>query len=121
MTSVLVVDDVKVFPFPDTYEVVYARTLSDGLDHLFARKWDEIWLDHDLGGDDDIRPLVRLLEKRAFNGHPPSVGHVVICSFNPSGQHYIRTSLEKYYPVTICVTPEQILDRLGTVQGIKYY
>jgi hypothetical protein len=46
---------------------------------------DELWLDHDLGGDDTIWPVVEVLERAAFDGHPVDVGVVYVHSANPAG------------------------------------
>lgn len=46
---------------------------------------DELWLDHDLGGDDSIMPVVALLEEAAFEGRPFRIGMVFVHSANPSG------------------------------------
>jgi hypothetical protein len=106
--KILVVDDMKSFPFPETTEVVYARTLADGLKELDSRDyWDELWLDHDLGGWDDIRPLVRVLEERAHEGKQKDVGLVVVCSLNGPGARWIIDTLQRYYPVARCMSPKQ--------------
>jgi hypothetical protein len=99
---ILVVDDLKTFPFPDDVEVVYARTLDDGFNFLCdfpEQDWDELWLDHDLGGEDTIRPLALMLADAAFNEHPWSIGKIVICSMNPVGRDWIESTLDRYYNV----------------------
>jgi len=106
---ILVIDDVKVFPFPDNVEVVYARTLLQGTAYLEAweiaheEKIDELWLDHDLGinpdtgEEEDIRPICLMLAERAFNGNPYPVGRIAICSLNPVGISWMWSTLSPYY------------------------
>jgi hypothetical protein len=129
---ILVIDDVKTFPFPDDKEVYYARTLKDGnlfLDqferNIYATSMnneslDELWLDHDLGGDDTIRSICLMLAERAFNGNPYPVGRIVICSMNPVGIDWIWSTLSPYYDLVICNDPESVQDLLDSTQA-KWY
>ena len=57
---------------------------------------DELWLDHDLGGDDTIRPVAAALEEAAFNGEPFDIGTIFIHSSNPSGAEYIMRGLLRW-------------------------
>lgn len=127
---ILVIDDVKEFPFPKGTGVIYARNLVDGilcLSNCEALKngLDELWLDHDLGvnliGEEvDIRPICLMLADRAFNGNPYPVGRIVICSLNPVGVDWMWSTLSKYYIVEICNDPEMVFDLLGSNQA-KWY
>jgi hypothetical protein len=115
---ILVIDDVKTFPFPEGTKVNYATTLEVGtfLLDLWEKKnpnepLQELWLDHDLGGEDTIRPICLMLAERAFNGNPYPVDRIVICSLNPVGVDWIRSTLEPYYTIEICNTGSQVLDR----------
>jgi len=116
---ILVIDDVKTFPFPDDVEVIYARTLSDGY-RLLTENLDQLWLDHDLGGDDTIRPLVLMLAEAAYNGQPWSIGRIIICSLNPVGIDWIFSTLSPYYDLVICNDPESVFDLLGSTKA-KWY
>jgi hypothetical protein len=123
---ILVIDDVKTFPFPnDPDDVVYARTLSDGTVWLTEAeaagvRISELWLDHDLGGDDTIRPICLMLAERAFNGNPYPVSRIVICSLNPVGIDWMWSTLSPYYNLAICNDPESVFDLLGSTQ-VKWY
>jgi hypothetical protein len=83
---VILVDDLRSFVDGRSAEV--ARTsavevkLLEGCRH---EKLDELWLDHDLGEDDTIWPVVELLERAAFDGRPFDVGVINIHSANPAG------------------------------------
>jgi hypothetical protein len=85
-SRVILVDDLR--SFLDGREAEVARTSSSGVE-LLARhrtdRVDELWLDHDLGGDDTIWPVVEILERAAFEGRPLDVGIIVIHSANPAG------------------------------------
>ena len=124
---ILVIDDVKTFPFPDNVEVVYARTLEQGFSGLYeySDSLDQLWLDHDLGIDkdgneEDIRPLVLWIAENAFYSHPKKIGRIVICSLNPVGIDWIFSTLSPYYDVVICNDPEAVFDLLGSNQ-VKWY
>lgn len=66
---ILVVDDERTFDFDGN--VVYCRSSESGLSTIarimiqqqvkYAGSLDELWLDHDLGGNDDIRVVVDFL------------------------------------------------------------
>ena len=123
---ILVIDDVKTFPFPnDPDDVVYARTLSDGTVWLTEAeaagvRISELWLDHDLGGDDTIRPICLMLAERAFNGNPYPVSRIVICSLNPVCIDWMWSTLSPYYNLAICNDPESVFVLLGSTQ-VKWY
>ena len=46
---------------------------------------DELWLDHDLGEDDTIWPVVEVLERAAFEERPFDIGVINVHSANPAG------------------------------------
>lgn len=62
--------------------------LNDHPDQLIG----ELWLDHDLGGDDTIRPVVELLERRCFDGTPQPITVIWVHTANPVGADRITTS-----------------------------
>jgi hypothetical protein len=121
MKTVLVIDDVKKFTFPADCEVFYARTLKDGYEWLSALyAVDELWLDHDLGGEDTIRPLVLDLAEDAFNEMPYEAGLIVICSLNIVGVEWIESTLSPYYRTVRCTSPEQLLALNGNSSAVWY-
>lgn len=66
---ILGIDDLR--PLPWTTRI--ARSSGEGIKLLQEHRdsfIDELWLDHDLGGDDTILPVVTLMEEAAFNGKP---------------------------------------------------
>jgi hypothetical protein len=107
MRKVLMVDDLRTFSVEEETafgSVAYARTSEAAL-HAVALDWDDIHLDHDLGGDDTVRPVVLELERigyeRAICGkgldHRLPAIHIV--SSNPVGRQYIRQALKRYYDI----------------------
>lgn len=100
---ILLVDDLRSFADGRVGEV--ARTSSSGvdlLDRYREHRIDELWLDHDLGDDDTIWPVVEVLERAAFESRPFDVGVVVIHSANPAGAAKMAQALRRWdYPVRI--------------------
>ncbi|MEV7603171.1 cyclic-phosphate processing receiver domain-containing protein [Kitasatospora sp. NPDC089797] len=96
---ILGIDDLR--PLPRATRI--ARTSREGLRLLQEHRdtyIDELWLDHDLGGDDDILPVVTLLEEAAFNGQPFRIGTVFVHSANPIGAATVVQALTRWnYPV----------------------
>lgn len=68
------------------------RLLEEHRDRFIA----ELWLDHDLGGDDSILPVVTLLEEAAFNGRPFQIGTIFVHSANPSGAETVVRALTRW-------------------------
>lgn len=103
MTSrVLLIDDLRDFKSEiSPNDLTVARTSQEGLDILLARKWEQIWLDHDLGlkpdgSEDTIMPVVDLMCERAFNGNPVEVETILIHTSNPNGAVAMQRSLSAY-------------------------
>ena len=57
---------------------------------------DELWLDHDLGGDDTVWPVVEVLERAAFDGRPIDIGVIYVHSANPAGAAKIAQVLRHW-------------------------
>lgn len=92
---ILGIDDLR--PLPWTTRI--ARSSGEGIKHLQEHRdsfIDELWLDHDLGGDDSISPVVTLMEEAAFNGRPFRIGMVFVHSANPIGAETVVRSLTRW-------------------------
>ena len=78
------------------------------LDRYRNRRLDELWLDHDLGGDDTIWPVVEVLERAAFEDRPFDIGVVYIHSANPAGATRIMQALRRwgYHVRSVAGSPE---------------
>jgi len=84
--TVVLIDDLRSFVDGRSAEV--ARTSTDGvalLKQCRTQRLDELWLDHDLGEDDTIWPVIEVLELAAFEGHPFDIGVINVHSANPAG------------------------------------
>ena len=87
------------------------------LERFRDRPVDELWLDHDLGGDDAVWPVVEILERAAFDGRPFDIGTVNIHSANPAGAAKMAQALRRWgYRVTVAAGSADVgyLDRPAT-------
>jgi hypothetical protein len=97
---ILVVDDRRTFTrLPTGAETIYARTVKEALEVLNNGPIDQLWLDHDLGENENIRSFVLQIEERAFNGEGYEIGSVVVHTSNPDGANWIMGGLRRYYPI----------------------
>jgi hypothetical protein len=94
---IVLVDDLR--SFVDGRVAQVARTSAAGIEALEryrGQRLDELWLDHDLGGDDTIWPVVEVLERAAFEERPFDIGVVYIHSANPAGAARIMRVLQRW-------------------------
>ncbi|WP_199549771.1 cyclic-phosphate processing receiver domain-containing protein [Streptomyces sp. N35] len=92
---ILGIDDLRQLP----HATRIARTSREGVELLREHcdtYIDELWLDHDLGGEDSIMPVVTLLEEAAFSGRPFRIGTVFVHSANPIGAETVVRSLTRW-------------------------
>lgn len=92
----VLVDDVR--RFRDGRDCEVARTSAQGvrlLTRLRAGHIDHLWLDHDLGGDDTIWPVVRLLEDAHLAGHPFDIGLVHVHAARTGAAHQMVISMRR--------------------------
>ncbi|MFD7875838.1 cyclic-phosphate processing receiver domain-containing protein [Streptomyces sp. NPDC059766] len=92
---VLGIDDLRPLPWATSI----ARTSREGIQLLEEHRdsfIDELWLDHDLGGEDTIMPVVTVLEEAAFNGRPFRIGAVFVHSANPIGAETVVRSRARW-------------------------
>jgi hypothetical protein len=92
---VLGIDDLR--PLPGATRI--ARTSREGIQLLLEHRGsfiDELWLDHDLGGEDTIMPVVTILEEAAFDGRPFRIGTIFVHSANPIGAENIVRALTRW-------------------------
>jgi hypothetical protein len=79
----VLVDDVRGFrderPALVARSSQEARTLLEGLED---RQIDDLWLDHDLAGNDTLRPVVDWMVETASAGSPLKVGQIHVHSSN---------------------------------------
>jgi hypothetical protein len=101
--AVILIDDLRSFLDGRSAEV--ARTSRAGvllLGQYRDRRLEELWLDHDLGEDDTIWPVVEVLERAAFDGRPFDIGVIIVHSANPAGVAKMAQVLRHWgYRVTV--------------------
>jgi len=89
---ILGIDDLRLLPRATRI----ARTSREGIELLQEHRdrfIHELWLDHDLGGDDTIMPVVTLMEEAAFSGQPFRIGTIFVHSANPVGAETVVRAL----------------------------
>ena len=92
----VLVDDVR--GFKDERPALVARSSQEALallDELGRMRIDHLWLDHDLVGDDTIRPVVDLLVHLATTGSPLNVAQVHIHTANTGAGHWMLLELKE--------------------------
>lgn len=89
---ILFIDDERSL---DGLDVDIARTSAEALALLKLNDYDEIWFDHDLGGEDTTIPIVDYLAELAFNGSPYSA-RIIIHTANPVGRATIKRTLQRW-------------------------
>ncbi|WP_262285770.1 cyclic-phosphate processing receiver domain-containing protein [Micromonospora sp. MA102] len=97
LPGIVLVDDLR--SFVDGRVAQVARTSRAGIEALErprGQRLDELWLDHDLGDDDTIWPVVEVSERAAFEGRPFDVGVVYVYSANPAGSEKTTQALRRW-------------------------
>jgi hypothetical protein len=97
----VLIDDVR--GFRDGRPALVARSSQEALTllgDLGDARIDDLWLDHDLVGDDTIRPVIDWMVQLAGTGSPLNVGQVHVHSSNVGAGHLIGVDLlAAGYPV----------------------
>lgn len=91
----VLIDDAR--GFKDERPALVARSSQEAvslLEGLGRQRIDHLWLDHDLGGEDTIRPVVDLMVRLASTGSPLNVGQVHIHTANVGAGHWMRLGLQ---------------------------
>lgn len=112
---IVLVDDLRNFrkePLPDDATVITLRDSRAALEWLRNNQntvIDELWLDHDLGGDDTIMPVVDFLTETAYTmtaiGASLNVSQIFVHSANPPGARNVVRALEQWYSPVRRVSP----------------
>jgi hypothetical protein len=109
--KILVIDDERIFPFSHEDDVTYARTSAEAIHHLAIGTWDEVWFDHDLGGDDTGMKVVEWMEQ--INHTRPGIWHrqvgkrggrFYVHSMNSVAAPIMRSILKDFGVVSLRVT-----------------
>ena len=92
----VLIDDVR--EFKDGRPALVARSSKEALsllEGLGHKRIDHLWLDHDLGGADTIRPVIDLMVQLASTGSPLNVGQVHIHTANVGAGYQIGLDLRE--------------------------
>lgn len=93
---ILAIDDLRIFEF----ECVYARTIHEAKLALSIQpKWDAVFWDHDLGGEDEVKAVfTEYLEPSWASGEldPTDLGLNYIVTDNPYGVQYLKRVFERW-------------------------
>lgn len=102
----LMIDDMRIpkMTKQNMDNIVLATNLDEAFALLDSEPWGFFYLDHDLGGNETIRPFIRHLEKNSgkFKG--------VICyliSSNPAGLDYMKAALDKAGYLAIILSEQE--------------
>lgn len=90
----VLIDDVR--GFRDKRPALIARSSQEAMDLLEGlgqKRIDHLWLDHDLGGEDTIGPVVALMLQLAETGTRLNVGQVHIHTANVRAGHEMGLEL----------------------------
>lgn len=105
---IVVVDDVRNYPFGENDVGTTLRTSAEALEFLGITSGkripiDELWLDFDLGGVfgqielyDTCMPVALYLAELAFYGIPYPVDKIVIHTMNPVGRVALGSTLRHH-------------------------
>lgn len=118
---IIVIDDERTFrvnqTLPGYNEIVYARNSSEGI-AVLANAWADymirfgnmvdIYLDHDLGENDTIMPVVEFLMLMGETRFAEFVSNVFIHSQNPTAADTIIPVLSPFYRVRRVPLPELV-------------
>ena len=99
---VVLVDDVR--SFRDGRPCLLVRSSAAAVEllrGLHGKHVDELWLDHDLAGDDDVWPVVRLLKDAHLNGEPFDIGVIHVHASRSGAAHQVLVSLRRAGYTTI--------------------
>lgn len=111
---IVVIDDERTFRFDHLRDdVVYLRSSDDALLYL-VKNWlspncyrpiDQLWLDHDLGSNDTVKPIVDFLDQIGALGYPFNVRNIFVHTQNaPAGDRIVKT-LYRHYTCARAVLP----------------
>lgn len=100
----LLIDDLRVFRDQFTPEDLdVARTSSEAIKLLDINQYDNIFWDHDLGGDDTSMTVASWLLQKGVSGDRYAVETCYIHTANPVGAINLKNTLESRFLNYKCV------------------
>lgn len=104
--DILVIDDMREFFF----DCVYARNFAEAIAQLAFKDWELVLWDHDLGGDNTIRPVVRFLANNEKLRR--DIRRSFVITDNPAGAEWLMAELGKMYGAVIRVDSSPWITRM---------
>lgn len=99
MATRVLIDDLRHFDNPMPGDIIL-RTSTDALEWLRSNTEpvSELWLDHDLGGDDTIGVVIDELSFQAFTNSLATelYGLIIVHTSNPAGAAMMLTALNRW-------------------------
>ena len=121
MSKTLLIDDLRSFrddPTLDVNNIYVARSSQQAIELLDTMSFDDVWWDHDLGGDDTTQFVADYLLKNAIvagDVHP--IKTCYIHTSNSVGALNLKNTLESRYLNYSCVRVDQTTtNEIFTVQ-----
>lgn len=112
MTSIVVIDDERTFKSDE--DIIYLRNSKDAI-HYLVEIWvscykpiTQLFLDHDLGGTDDVMIVVDFLNMIGKGDYPIQIGSILVHSQNPSAADKIVRTLAPSYNIARIALPKLI-------------
>ncbi len=94
MAQMLIIDDERSFHRPEnTGTTIYARNNKEAIHVLMTMDFFEVSLDHDLGPNSEIRPLVQWIVNMKDFLWKAGLRYIYIHSMNPVGVDWIEKTL----------------------------
>jgi hypothetical protein len=114
--DILVLDDMVIECTNENLNITQTCDMAKFFELLLAHKWDEVWLDHDLGKDWSGRTITRMIDEcaRTQQDFEPDVGVFRVITMNPSTAATMVSDLS-YYNCEI--TPISALAPSGVKRG----
>lgn len=120
--NILLIDDLRHFRpeildgLPADSYIRICRTVESAMEvlHYDQRQWDQVWLDHDLGKDEDgetveVIPVIDYIERRVRFGHAIPVANYIIHTSNGVGAGNIARALSSIGLNSVIVNAKDFL------------
>ena len=94
MSNILIIDDERTFLINGGEYGIHVRTVKEAREWLRAFAWDEVWFDHDMGGNSTTQVLANEMEREP---HKYDIGAIYIHSMNPNGARRLYWTLQEHF------------------------
>jgi hypothetical protein len=96
MVDRLIVDDIRTFKGGKRTDYnLHVTTIKDAKAALQGQGWDELWLDFDMGPDEDMIPFARNLVNGFIDYE--RIDKVYVHSMSPVGRMYLMSTLSGHF------------------------